>query len=73
MILFPFLSVSFVQCMQPRRSAPKEGDNIMATRDSGWVTAILYSLLATGLKSLTIILPIHLFTITRVHVCNHIP
>jgi len=37
------------------------------------VTAILYSQHATRLRSLAIILPIHLFTITRVHVCNRIP
>jgi len=37
------------------------------------VTAILYSLLATRLRSLVIILPIHLFTITRVHICNRVP
>jgi len=30
---FPFLSL--VRFMQPRRSAPKEGDNVMATRDPG--------------------------------------
>jgi hypothetical protein len=59
--------------MQPRRSAPKEMDNVTATCHSGRVTAILYSLLATRLRSLAIILHIHLFTITRVHVCNRIP
>ena len=46
--------------MQPRRSALKEGDNVTATRDCGRVTAILYSRLATRLRSLAIILPIHL-------------
>jgi hypothetical protein len=46
---------------------------VMATRDGGRVTAILYSRLATRLRSLAIILPIHLFTITRVHICNRIP
>ena len=46
---------------------------VTATRDCGWVTAILYSRLAMRLRSLVIILPIHLFTITRVHVCNRIP
>jgi len=45
----------------------------MATRDCGQMTAILYSRLATRLRSLAIILPIHLFTITRIHVCNSIP
>jgi len=59
--------------MQPGRSAPKERDNVTATRDCSRVTAILYSWLATRLRSLAIILPIHLFTITRVHVCNRIP
>jgi hypothetical protein len=68
---FPFLFSYTV--MQPRRSAPKEGDNVTATCDCGRVTAILYSRLATRLRSLAIILPIHLFTITRVHVCNRIP
>ena len=68
---FPFLFSCTV--MQPRRSAPKEGDNVTATRDCGRVTAILYSRRATRLRSLAIILPIHLFTITPVHVCNRIP
>ena len=70
---FTFLSFSLVQFLQPRRSAPKEGDNVTAARDQGRVTAILYSRHATRLRSLAIILPIHLFTITRVHVCNCIP
>jgi len=68
---FPFLFSCTV--MQPRRSIPKEGDNVTATRDCCRVTAIPYSRLATRLRSLAIILPIHLFTITRVHVCNRIP
>jgi hypothetical protein len=59
--------------MQPRRSTPTEGDNVMATRDCGRVRPILYSRLATRLGSIAIIIPIHLFTITRIHVCNHIP
>jgi hypothetical protein len=46
--------------MQPRRSAPKEGDNVTAAGDPGRVIAILYSRLATSLRSLAIILPIHL-------------
>jgi len=46
---------------------------VTATCDCGRVTAIVYSRLATRLRSLAIILPIHLFTITRVHVCNRIP
>jgi len=33
--LMLFLSFSLVRYMQPRRSAPKEGDNVMATRDLG--------------------------------------
>jgi len=59
---FPFL----VSCtvMQPRRSAPKEGDNVTATRGCGRVTAILYSRLATRLRSLAIILPIHLYLLS---------
>ena len=38
-----------------------------------WVTAILYSQLATRGRSPAIILHIHLFTITRVHLCHWIP
>jgi len=70
---FPFLSFSLVRVLQPRRSAPQERDNVTAARDCGRVTAIIYSRLATRLRSLAIILYIHLFTITRVHVCNCIP
>ena len=33
--LMLFLSFSLVRYMQPRRSAPKEGDNVMAARDPG--------------------------------------
>jgi len=33
--LMLFLSFSLVRYMQPRRSAHKEGDNIMAARDPG--------------------------------------
>ena len=73
MLSFPFLSFSLVRFVQPRRCAPKERDNVTATRDCGRVTAILYSRLATRLRSLAIVLPIHLFTITRVHFCNRIP
>ena len=53
-LFFPFLSL--VWFMQPRRSAPKEGDNVTAARDLGRVMAILYSRLATSLRSLAIIL-----------------
>jgi hypothetical protein len=42
--------------MQPRRSAPQEGDNVTAARALGRVTAILYSRLATSPRSLAIIL-----------------
>jgi len=45
---------------------------VTVTCDWGRVTAIQYSRLAMRLRSLAIILPIHQFTITRVHVCNHI-
>jgi len=55
-----FLFFSLVRFMQPRRSAPKERDNVTAARDQGRITAILYSRLATSLRSLAIILPIHL-------------
>jgi len=68
---FPFLFPCTVT--QPRRSAPKEGDNVMATCDCSRVTAILYSRLATRLKSLPMILPLHQCTITGIHVCNRIP
>jgi hypothetical protein len=34
-LMFSFLSFSLVRFMQPRRSAPKEGDNVTATRDPG--------------------------------------
>ena len=53
---------SLISCtvMQPRRSAPDERDNVTAAHDPGRVTAILYSRLATSLRSLAIILPIHL-------------
>jgi hypothetical protein len=33
--LMVFLSFSLVRYMQPRRSAHKEGDNVMAARDPG--------------------------------------
>jgi len=72
-IILSCLSFALVRFMQPRRSAPQEGDNVTVTHDCGRVTAILYSRLATRRRSLEIILPIHLFTITRVHVCNRIP
>jgi len=52
--------------MQPRRSAPKEGDNVMAARDPGRVTAILYSRLATILRSLAIIL-LYIYTYYHSH------
>jgi hypothetical protein len=45
--------------MQPRRSAPKEGDNVTAALDLGRVMAILYSWLATSLRSLAIMFPIY--------------
>jgi len=46
---------------------------VTVTHDCGRVTAILYSQLATRFRCLAMILPIHQFTITRVHVCNHTP
>ena len=64
MLSFAFLSISLVRFMQPRRSAPEEGDNVTAARDPGRVTAILYSRLATSLRSLAIILPIDLHLIS---------
>jgi len=46
------------------RSGLQFNTAVTATRDCGRVTALLYSRLATRLRSLAIILPIHLFTIT---------
>jgi len=63
---FPFLSFSLIRFMQPRRSAPKEGDNVTAARNPGWVTAVLYSQLATSLRSQAITLPIHLHLLSLV-------
>jgi len=60
MIVQCFLSFSLVWCMQPRRSAPKERDNVTAACDPGRVPAILHSRLATRLRSLAIILPTHI-------------
>jgi hypothetical protein len=37
---------------------------LTAARDLGWVTAILYSWLATSLRSVVIILPIHLYLLS---------
>jgi len=63
---FPFLSFSLIQFMQPRRSAPEEGDNVTAARDPGQVTAVLYGRLTTSLRSLAIISPIHLHLLSLV-------
>jgi len=64
--------------MQPRGSAPKEGDNVMArlhvTCPGPGNTSFIYSRLATSLRSLAIILLnylILLYTID-IHVCNRI-
>jgi len=62
--MLPLLSL--VRLMQPRRSAPKERDNVTVARYSGRVTAIPYSRLATSLRSLAIILPIHLHLLSLV-------
>jgi len=64
---FPFISVSLVRLMQPRRSAPKDGDSVTAARDPGRVTAILYSRLATSHRSLAIILPRHIYIYYHSH------
>jgi hypothetical protein len=72
-IMLSFLSLSLVRFMPPTRSAPKEGENLTVICDCGQVTAIVYMQLATILRSLELILPIHLFTITQVHVCKSIP
>jgi hypothetical protein len=69
-IVLSFLSFALVQYMPPRRSQPKEEDDIMAAGDCGRVTAILYSRFTTRLRSLGIILPVELFTSTPVHGCN---
>ena len=71
--MLSLLSFSLVWFREPRRSAPKERDNVTATPDCGRVTAIPYSQLATRLGSLAIFLLIHLFTNTSVHICNRIP
>jgi len=72
-ILPTLLSFCLVQFMQPRRSVPKVGDNVTPTGDCGWRTTILYSRLTQRHLSLAMSLSIHLFTITRVHVCIRIP
>jgi len=54
--------------MQPRRSAPKEGDNVTAARDPGRVTANLYSRIATSLRSLGINL-LYIYTYYHSHPC----
>jgi hypothetical protein len=56
---FSFLSLSLVHFMQPRWSAPTEGDDVMVVYDPGRVKAILYNLLTRNLRSLVIILHIH--------------
>jgi len=70
---FAFHSFSLIRFMQPRRSAPKDTDDVTVARDPGRVSAILYIRLATSICSLVIILPIHIHTITCIHVCNRIP
>jgi hypothetical protein len=65
MLSFPFLSL--IRLMQPRRSGPTEGDYVTVARDPGRVTAILYSRLATSLRSLAIILPIYIYTYYQSH------
>jgi len=72
-IMLCVLSFSLVRFMQPRKSSPNEADNVTVTRDCAHVTAILYSRLATRVRSLAMIIPIQLFTITWVHNCNRIP
>jgi len=59
---FPFLIACTV--MQPRRSVPQPEDNVTATCNYGWVIAILYSWLAMRLRSLVIILCIHLYLLS---------
>ena len=41
-------------------AAPTEGDDVTVARDPGLVTAVLDSGLATSLRSLLILLPIHI-------------
>ena len=71
---FPFLSISLVWLMQPRRSAPREGDTVMAAHEPGpgnthsihlarhdpWISSNNLTYTSTS-------------TITRIHVCNRIP
>jgi len=54
-----FLSVSHVQLIQHRRSAPKKRDSVMGAHDPCRETAVLHSLLAMTHKSLAILLPMH--------------
>jgi hypothetical protein len=46
---------------------------VTATRVCGRAPAIIYNRLSTTLRSVAIILPIHLGTITQVYVCKCIP
>jgi len=50
--------------MQPRRSAPEQGDDVTAAGDCGRLTAIVYSRLATRLRSPAIISHIHLYLLS---------
>jgi len=58
---FPYLSFSNLRCMQPRRCAPTEWDNVMVTGDCGQEMATPYRWLATRRRSLVIIWPIHIY------------
>jgi len=55
-----FCSLSCIHVITPCHSASLRAA-VTATHDCGQVTAILYSQLATRLRSLAIILPIHLY------------
>ena len=63
----PFHSLLLYWLLQPRRSAPKEGDTLTGAGDPGRVTAIVYSGLATSLRSLPMILPIYIHPYYRSH------
>jgi len=52
--------------MQPRKYAHKERDNVTAARDPGRVAAVQYCRLATSLRSLAILFPIHLHILSLV-------
>jgi len=59
-----FLSICLVQFMQPRRSAHEERDNVTVEGNRGQEMAMLYSLTVTSLRSLVIVLHVHLHVLS---------